>query len=262
MSKPIANRSIKDKVFELFEIVGKIVEHIYSSLNYLRLGKVNQKEFWSQAYDTAWCSISTVIITNLSIGAVSSLQLTKHFATFGALSEIGGTNAMAQLRELAPVITAIVVTGRIGSAWAAEVGTMKITEQINALKVMKLSPEWFIVCPRVLACMLSMPILNIIAIFASLIGGYIVASLIAQVTVISYVNSIKNYIDVYDFMVTSFKAICFGGIIASIACSYGLEATGGAAGVGKFTTKAVVSCLICLFAFNYILSFIFYTLFK
>lgn len=256
------DKSIKAKFTEFLEIIGKIIEHVYSSLNYLRLGKVNQKEFWSQAYDTAWSSISTVIITNISIGAVSSLQLTKHFAAFGALSEIGGTNAMAQLRELAPVITAIVVTGRIGSAWAAEVGTMKITEQINALKVMKLSPEWFIVAPRVLACMLSMPILNIIAIFASLLGGYIVAELIAQVGFTSYVNSIKHYVDVYDFTVTSFKALCFGGVIASIACSYGLEATGGAAGVGKYTTKAVVSCLICLFAFNYILSFIFYTLLK
>ena len=193
---------------------------------------------------------------------VSSLQLTKHFAAFGAISEIGGTNAMALVRELAPVITAVVVTGRVGSAWAAEIGTMNITEQINALKIMKLSPEWFLVSPRVLACMLSMPILNLVAILASLTGAYWVAEAIAQVGIITYVDSIKRYVDIYDFSVTSIKAVCFGAIIASIACSYGLKAGGGAAGVGKFTTKAVVTCLICLFAFNYVLSFVFYSLVK
>jgi phospholipid/cholesterol/gamma-HCH transport system permease protein len=253
---------IRKVFFDLLETIGLIVEHTGSSLNFLFANKVNGREFWSQSYEVAWRSISTIIITTVSIGAVSSLQLTHHFAQFGALSEIGGTNAMAQVRELAPVISAIVVTGRVGSAWAAEIGSMQITEQINALKVMKLSPEWFLVGPRVLSCMLAMPILNVIAIIASLTGGFIVAEVIAQVGLITFVQSIKRYIDVYDLFVTSFKAMCFGAVIASIACSYGLKAEGGAAGVGKYTTKAVVTCLICLFALNYVLSFIFYTVLK
>lgn len=256
------SQPLKKVFFDLLETIGLIIDHTRASLDYLFKGKVNNREFWVQAYETAWRSISTVVITTVSIGAVSSLQLTKHFAAFGALSEIGGTNAMAQVRELAPVITAIVVTGRIGSAWAAEVGTMKITEQISALKVMRLSPEWFIVAPRVLASMLAMPILNIVAIVASLSGGYFVAWFIAQVDVITFVDSVKRYITVYDFFVTSFKALCFGAVIASIACSCGLSAEGGAAGVGKYTTKAVVTCLICLFALNYVLSFFFYSLLK
>ncbi|MDJ0625052.1 MAG: ABC transporter permease [Candidatus Caenarcaniphilales bacterium] len=251
------------KVFiDLLEIIGLIVNHTKCSLGYLFKGNVNVKEFWSHAYETSWKSISTVIITTFSIGMVSSLQLTKHFAAFGALSEIGGTNALAQVRELGPVITAVVVIGRIGSAWAAEIGTMKITEQINALKIMRIKPEWFLVSPRVLSCMLSMPILNVVAILSSLFGGFVVAELIAQVGIVSFVSSVKRYIDIYDFFASSVKSICFGAVIASIACSFGLMASGGAAGVGRFTTKAVVTCLICLFALNYVLSFIFYSLLK
>lgn len=256
------SQPIRQVFFDLLEVVGLIIEHTISSLKYLIQKKINSREFWNHAYEVAWKSISTVIITNASIGMVSSLQLTKHFAAFGALSEIGGTNAMALVRELAPVITSVVVSGRVGSAWAAEIGTMNITEQINALKIMKLSPEWFLVSPRVLACMLSMPILNVVAIIASLGGAYLVSEFIAQVGIITFMDSIKRYIDVYDFMASNIKAICFGAIIASIACSCGLKASGGAAGVGKFTTKAVVTCLICLFAFNYILSFVFYSLLK
>jgi phospholipid/cholesterol/gamma-HCH transport system permease protein len=249
-------------VLSLLETVGLIVEHTKEALKDLFNGSVNAKEFWTHSYETAWKSISTVIITTASIGAVSSLQLTKHFANFGALAEIGGTNALAHIRELGPVITAIVVIGRIGSAWAAEIGSMKITEQINALKVMRISPEWFLVSPRVLACMLSMPILNIVAIISSLTGGFIVAAVIANVSLGQFVDSVRRYIDVYDFFISTFKSICFGASVASIACSLGLTASGGAAGVGKCTTKAVVTSLICLFGFNYALSFIFYSLFQ
>ncbi|MDX1919732.1 MAG: ABC transporter permease [Candidatus Caenarcaniphilales bacterium] len=256
------SQPIKSVLFNQLETIGLIVEHTQASLSYLFHGTVNSKEFWRHAYETAWKTISTVVITTTSIGAVSSLQLTKHFATFGALSEIGGANAMAQVRELGPVITAIVVIGRIGSAWAAEIGSMKITEQVNALKVMRISPEWFSVAPRVLACMLAMPILNVVAIISSLVGGYIVAELIAGVGIVTFVDSVKRYIDVYDFFVTSFKSVCFGATVASIACSFGLQASGGAAGVGKYTTRAVVTSLICLFAFNYVLSSIFFSLLK
>jgi len=127
---------------------------------------------------------------------------------------------------------------------------------------MRLSPEWFIVAPRVLASMLAMPILNVVAIIASLTGGYFVAWVIAQVDALTFVDSVKRYVDVYDLFVSSFKSVCFGAVIASISCSCGLAAEGGAAGVGKYTTKAVVTCLICLFAFNYVLSFFFYSLLK
>ncbi|HEY9885943.1 MAG TPA: ABC transporter permease, partial [Vampirovibrionales bacterium] len=178
------------------------------------------------------------------------------------LGEIGGANALAQIRELAPVIGAVVMTGRIGSAWAAEIGTMKTSEQISALKIMKITPEWFLVTPRVLACMIAMPIMNVVAILSSLTGAFIIASVIADVDPHSFIESVKRYIDVYDFFASTLKAIAFGGVIASIACSCGLQADGGAAGVGKYTTKAVVTSLICLFALNYVMSFLLFSLLK
>jgi phospholipid/cholesterol/gamma-HCH transport system permease protein len=246
--------------FELLEIIGLILEHIVITLGLVLSGKINMREFIVHLYEVSWQSVSTVALTNVSIGMVSSLQLTEHFQTFGALSEIGGANAMALMRELAPVITAVVVSGRVGSAWAAEIGTMKITEQINALKIMRLNPEEFLIAPRIFGCMLAMPVLNVVAILASLGGAYFVAEAISQLGIIAFTDSIKRYVDVYDFMASNIKAVFFGGIIASIACSYGLKAGGGAAGVGKYTTKAVVTCLICLFALNYVMSFVFYAI--
>jgi phospholipid/cholesterol/gamma-HCH transport system permease protein len=255
-------QSIRKVFVDLLETVGLVVTHTQFSIHDLMNKTVNKREFWNLSYEVAWRSISTVIITTMSIGMVSSLQLTKHFATFGAISEMGGANALALVRELSPVITAIVIIGRVGSAWAAEIGTMKISEQISALKVMRINPDWFLVSPRMLACMLSMPILNVIAVIASLTGAYIVAEVIAHVGVPTFVLSIKRYITVYDFMASSAKSLMFGAVIASISCSCGLKANGGAAGVGKFTTLAVVTCLICLFALNYVLSFIFYSVLK
>ncbi|MDX1917820.1 MAG: ABC transporter permease [Candidatus Caenarcaniphilales bacterium] len=255
-------REFGDVIGDLLGTIGLIVGHIRSSLNYLWHGSVNLREFWGHAYEVAWRTVSTVGISSFSIGMVSALQMAKYFASYGSLSEVGGVNALAQFRELSPLLTAIVLTGRLGSAWAAEIGTMRITEQISALKVMRISPEWFLVAPRVLASMAAMPILNVVAILASLVGGFLIAQVITPITAVQYFSSIKRYIDFYDVFVTSFKAVCFGATVASVSCSCGLSATGGAAGVGKNTTKAVVTCLLCLFALNYFLSFVFYSVLK
>ncbi len=243
-----------------FQNVGIVAEHAQITFEMVRRGQINLREFWRHSYEAGWKSVPIVIITTMSIGMVSSLQLTKHFAAFGALSEIGGTNAIVQFRELSPVITAIVVIGRVGSAWAAEIGTMKITEQVNALKVMRVSLGWFLLTPRILACMLAMPILNLVAIFSSLFGGFLVAETISGVGITPYINSIHRYITGYDVIVTSLKSILFGLSIASISCITGLQARGGAAGVGNYTTKAVISAMIFIFAENYVLSYIFFNI--
>ncbi len=253
-------RRILNLILETFEIIGLII--LYFSQCIKKINKVNYREFINNTFEVCYCSVASVIITTLSIGMVSSLQLTKHFMAFGATAEIGGTNAIAQMRELAPLITGIVIIGRIGSAWTAEIGSMKMTDQINALKVMKIDLIKFLISPKVFSCMLSMPILNTVSIIASLTGGFLITKSIADTSINSFIDSVHRYIQMYDFSVSTIKAIVFGAIIALISCIYGLRAEGGALGVGKYTTKAVVASLVSLFLVNYLLSLIFYSILK
>lgn len=242
------------------EIIGLIVIYIWISIRDLLTRNINIREFINCIYEASYNSILIVILTNLSIGMVSSLQLTKYFVGFGMGSEIGGSAATALIKELAPLITAIVLIGRICSAWAAEIGSMKMTEQISALKVMKIDLHYFLISPRIWSCILAMPVLNLVAILSGLMGGYIVAILMTDLDLLTFIDSIKRYISFYSVCVSMIKSIVFGSVIAAIACLYGLKANGGAIGVGRYTTKAVVSALICLFFINYTLSYIFFSL--
>jgi phospholipid/cholesterol/gamma-HCH transport system permease protein len=245
---------------DFLENLGAIGLHFMCALRMLFMGEVNMREFWRVASDAAWSSVGTVVLTSATIGLVSSLQSIEYFSSFGASGEIGGINAMALMRELAPIITAIVLTGRVGSAWAAEIGSMKITEQISALQVMNISVERFLIAPRVLASMLAMPILNVFAFVSGMVGGYWIAHGMEDMSLQVYIQSVDKYVDLYDYFVTNLKSVLFGATVASISCSLGLKATGGATGLGRYTTKAVVTTLVTLFLFNYLLSFIFYSL--
>lgn len=246
----------------ILQTIGELIIYFLLFLKSLFKREINKREVLNHMETALINSIPTVIITNMTIGMVSSLQLTRYFVDFGMGAEIGGSNATALIRELAPVITAIVLTGRIGSAWAAEIGSMKMTEQISALKIMKISLDWFLISPRILATVLAMPILNFIAILAGLAGGYFVSSQIAPMELDIFIDSIKRYISFFDCIATSTKAIIFGFIISGISCIYGLRAQGGAYGVGQYTTKAVVNSMIYIFASNFILTYIFYSLLK
>ena len=248
-------------VSELFELIGAIWLSLYHSVrDGLRL-RINQREFWDKAWQVGNASLLTVILTSLSIGMVSSLQLVKHFAAYGALSSIGGANALAQIREMAPVVTSLVLIGRVGSAWAAEIGSMKMTDQLSALQVMKLSWQEFLITPRVLSCMLLLPALDLVALTATLTGGYLIADVMVGLSIHTYVDSIPAFIDGYDLLVTLVKSMIFGWLVAAIACFYGFQAHGGTIGVGRYTTKAVVAALLAIFVVNFVLSFVFYSLF-
>lgn len=246
-------------LLEFLEVSGLM--GLYICKAFARIPKIDKREFIENLYEVACRSIPTVIITMFSIGMVFSLQLTKYFMAFGAVASIGGANAETQIRELAPLITTVVLIGRVGSAWASEMGSMKMTEQVSALKVMKIDLNDFLISPKVMTGVLSMPILTLVAIIASLWGGQLIAGELGEVSLGTFLDSVRMAINLRTFLICLFKSMVFGGLIASIACLYGLKAEGGALGVGRYTTKAVVASLICLFAMDYILSFIFYGIF-
>lgn len=201
-------------------------------------------------------SSSIVIITTAFTGAVISLQLATMAVKYGASRFVGGGVAVAMARELAPMLTAIVVAGRAGSAITAELGSMKVTEQIDALKAMATSPIRYLVVPRIVACAIIIPMLCLFAMIAGVIGGGIVGNLIAGVSYKVYFESISDIgmVGMKDVYKGLFKSFIFAIEIALIACYQGLKTEGGAAGVGKSTTGSVVYSMLIVFITNFFLS--------
>ncbi len=185
---------------------------------------------------------------------VFTIQVAREFIYFGATTAVGGVLAIALTRELAPVLTAVVLAGRVGSAFAAELGTMKVTEQIDALYILKTDPIDYLVIPRVLACCFMLPVLTIISLLVGITAGLVIADSLYDISTTIFLESIRNFLKVWDIFACVIKSMIFGGVIAIIGCNWGLTTTGGAKGVGKSSTAAVVISLIAIFILNFILS--------
>lgn len=218
--------------------------------------RVNLKETIRQMALLGADSLPIVLMTILCTGMVFSVQTAKEFVRFGAASSVGGIVAIAMGRELVPVLVGVVVAGRIGAAIAAEIGTMKVTEQIDALRVMATDPVRFLVAPRFLAIVCMMPVLIVFANAIGNFGGYLVAHYYAGISTFSYVNSIKMFAEAYDLLAGMLKGAVFGGIIAIVGCHKGLTAKMGAEGVGLATTASVVLSIILIFIADYFLTLI------
>ncbi|MDQ0203071.1 MlaE family ABC transporter permease [Pectinatus haikarae] len=202
-------------------------------------------------------TLPIVALTMLFTGMVLTLQIVIEFIRFGAQSTIGGVVTIAVGRELGPVLVGVVAAGRVGAAITAEISTMKVTEQIDALKVMATNPIRYLVAPRLLACMLMLPLLVVFGDVVGSFGGWLVANYY-DISSFMYKQSIGTFVIVHDFTGGLIKAVVFGIIIAVIGCYYGLNAENGAEGVGKAATKSVVDAIMAIFFFNCFLSAILY----
>ena len=199
-------------------------------------------------------SLVIVSLTMIFTGVVLTLQTADELIKYGAQSTVGAIIAIGIGRELGPVLVAVVCAGRVGSAITAEISTMKVTEQIDALRVMAVSPADYLIVPRMLACMAMVPVLTIFGDVLGVLGGYVIAVYYSGISSVTFMNSIHTYVDVYDFTGGLIKAIFFGNIIAVLGCYYGLSSPDGAAGVGKATTRTVVTSIIVIFILNALLS--------
>lgn len=201
-------------------------------------------------------SLMIALLTAGFVGAVFTIQVAREFINFGATATVGGVLALALTRELAPVLTAVVLAGRVGSAFAAEIGTMRVTEQIDALYMLKTDPIDYLVIPRVIACCLMLPILTILSIIIGLAGGVVVAAGVYGISESVFLDSVQSLLKVWDLGTAAIKAAVFGALIAVIGCSWGLTTTGGAKGVGQSTTTAVVTALLAIFISNFFLTWL------
>jgi phospholipid/cholesterol/gamma-HCH transport system permease protein len=199
-------------------------------------------------------STSIVILTGAFTGMVLTLQAFYGMRKFGAEALLGPTVALSLIRELGPVISALMVTGRAGSALSAEIGIMRITEQIDAMELMDLNPYRYIVVPNLLAGIISFPLLAAIFDVVGIYGGYLVGVKLLGVSEGGYFGEMSNFIDMKEILQGLYKSLSFGLIVTWICCYRGFTTTYGAEGVSKATTQAVVTSSVLVLVWDYFIT--------
>lgn len=207
-----------------------------------------------QMYDIGVLSLPVVAITGLSTGMVLAAQSFFQLSDKGLASATGLMVAKSMLVELGPVLTAFMVTGRVGASMCAELGTMRVTEQIDALSSMGVSPLRYLVSPRFISGFTMMPLLTIFSCIMGIMGGYLVAVYIYKMPSNVFLDPLPEHITTFDFFSGIVKAFVFGVIIVTISCFKGMATKGGAAGVGKSTTSSVVICYSFILIINFLLT--------
>ena len=236
------------------EEMGKILLLFLSVLSWMFRPPLKLRLIFKQLEFVGVKSIFVVILTGTFTGMVMALQGYYGFRMFSAESLVGSTVALGMTRELGPVLTSLMVTARAGSAMAAELGTMRVTEQIDALYVMASNPVKHLIVPRVIAGVIMVPILTIVSDFVGIIGGYFVGVVILDINAGAFVKNITRYVELDDIYNGLIKAAVFGLILSLVGCYKGFNTTGGAEGVGRATTEAVVLASITILVSDYFLT--------
>jgi phospholipid/cholesterol/gamma-HCH transport system permease protein len=195
-----------------------------------------------------------VALVGLFTGMAFTVSTIVGFRQFSAEGMVGGVVALALARELAPVLASVVVTARAGSTMASELGTMRVTEQIDAITTMGVNPVQFLVVPRVVATTLMLPLLATCFGVAGQIGAYIVAVVWQGIDPGIFLSKVEQFLTAKDLRMTIAKSLVFGFVVSVICCKKGFFASGGARGVGEATARAVVASIVAIFAFDYVLT--------
>lgn len=252
----IEPRTIRAPVTRFLAYTGGVVTLLGDALRYALTMQVRPSEVLRQAYFLGVESWPIIILTSLFTGMVISLEAAQAAVQNGLTQFVGGSVAYGEFRELGPMLTGIVFAGRAGAAVTASLGSMVVTEQIEALQSMGVSPVKVLVTPRLLACVAMVPLLTVFGDIVGVLGGYVIAHSQAHITQYQYFHSVQQMTDYTDFLKGLLKAAVFGVIVAIVACYEGFRAEGGADGVGRVTTLAVVQSIILIFAFNFTLSYL------
>ncbi len=199
-------------------------------------------------------SLFIIVLTGTFTGMVLSLQTVHSLRFFQAETMVGGIVVVSLTREMSPVFTGLMVTARVGSAMAAELGNMRVTEQIDAITTMSVSPVQYLLVPRMVAAVLMMPLLSVIFTVVGTVGAYLVAVPLLNVDPGMFVEKIKQFTVPADLWMGIIKSFVFGFLISAISCRQGYFASGGARGVGLATTRAVVHSAVALLIANYIIT--------
>lgn len=211
--------------------------------------------FLKQCEVVGFNSLPIVLLTSFFTGAVLALQTYNGFDNHAvAQNSLGQVVILSILRELGPVLASLMVAGRVGAAIAAEIGTMKVTEQVDALTTLATNPIRYLVVPRIVACLTMMPMLVVVANLMGILGGYVVAVHMLDLNSVAYMNSSFAAVKADDIAIGLVKAVVFGTLIGLMGCYHGYNTRGGAEGVGKATTSAVVYASVAILVSDYFIT--------
>ena len=247
-------RYIEKEAVRIFSDVGNMFILFLKSVTWIFRPPLQIRMIARQMEEFGIRSLPVVLLTGAFTGMVFALQSYHGFHRFGAETLIGPAVSLSLCRELGPVLTALMVAGRTGSAMAAEIGTMKVTEQIDALETLATNPVKYLVVPRLLSGIIMLPILTVFAISIGMLGGYVVSVYLMGANPTIYVKSSFDILYLEDITNGLIKAAFFGLVIALVGCYYGFYARGGAEGVGQATTKAVVVACMSILVLDFFLS--------
>ncbi|MCK9418532.1 MAG: ABC transporter permease [Nitrospirae bacterium] len=234
--------------------VGSVLIFLGQTLRWTFSRPFYAKSVLKQMEQIGFNSIPVVITTALSTGMVLALQSYTGFKRFGAETLIGTVVSLSMTRELGPVLTGLMVAGRAGAAMAAELGTMRVTEQIDALSTLATNPMKYLVVPRFIASTVMMFFLTILGMIVGITGGYFVGVKVLGTNPVTYINNSIDFAEVTDIWYGLIKALVFGAVVGLIGCYKGFHTEGGAEGVGKATTGAVVVSCMLILILDYFLS--------
>ena len=240
---------------KFFEFIGEFSALLGRALQFVVRGAIDLKDTLNKMAYIGVSSLPIVLITVAFSGAVLSLYMSQLVVKWGIGSYTGGVVGISIVREIAPVLTAVVVAARSGSAIAAELGSMKVTEQIDALRALSVSPVRYLVVPRLLAAVVVLPALTAIADLVGTSGGYIVA-IVNGVASGGFVSTLKAQVMPYDVTMGMLKTVFFAVVIVIVGAQQGLQTKGGATGVGRSTTNAVVISIVIIYILNFLLAYV------
>jgi phospholipid/cholesterol/gamma-HCH transport system permease protein len=238
----------------LFEQTGLWFRMLWRTIIWLGQPPFEIKEWLRQMVRVGVDSVPVVFLTTMFTGMVMALQMYNGFHRVHAENFVGSAVALAMLRELSPVLVGLMVTGRVGSSMAAEIGTMRVTEQIDALKALATDPVQYLFVPRVVAGVVMLPLLVVLGNALGIAGGYIVAVKLLGANPVIYQDNTFQFVDLNDLWSGLIKAAVFGLILTLTGCVRGYYTAGGAEGVGRSTTEAVVSASLAILLTDFFLT--------
>ena len=256
LTEPLAQ--IGRTVLGLLASIGRVTVYAGVSVSHLLRPPFYFREFVHALLSIGYFSLPVVGMTALFTGGALALQIYDGGARFSAESVVPQVVAIAMVRELGPVLGGLMVAGRVGAAIAAEIGTMKVTEQIDALVTLSTHPLKYLTVPRLLAATITLPMLAFVGDIIGIMGGYMVGVGRLGFNGATYLQNTQDFLEVGDVVSGLVKAAVFGFIVALMGCYHGMNSERGARGVGRATTNAVVSASVMILAANYILTGIFF----
>ena len=255
-----ARASLVDPVLDAFVGLGDWTLFSLRATSGVFTKHMKRSEFLRACVEVGVASFGVVGVTGVFIGMVLAVQAYNQFHTIGLETSLGAVIHMSIIRELGPVLAAVMLAGRVGTAMAAQLATMRVTEQIDALACLGVDPVKFLVAPRFLACVVTIPLLTVVADALGIVGSTFIALKVFQIDGFHYWRHTANFVTLWDLFVGLFKSVVFGGVLSLICCHRGFNSRAGAEGVGRAATEGFVLSFVAVLVIDFVLGLLFNTL--